>query len=489
MDTIQEPTRGVPVIAEYDVVICGGGPAGCSAAIASARNGAKTLLVEKDGYLGGATVSQLVLVILSTNGVDFQGIWHEHMSRLRSLNAVRFEKHWNHPDFVTKHSGFRGSVDPERVKFVWDDLVSEAGTEQLLHCYAANPIIEENSGRKTIQGVFVETIASRQAILAKRIVDATADGIVCAQAGVPWEQGDGTNPWAMSCTKVYRIGGVEWPDTWPTEDGVEKLRADIVAAVDRGEYDAPVVTEVNRLVNYVRGKNWRLPEQRPEMMSVLSRVLRVDTLDPFDITRAEREGREQARQGADVFGRFVPGQEKSYLLDTSARLGVRSSRRIKGIATVTNKDAVRLCKHPDGIARGSFGIDVWPADSYRKQAGDEGGSNAFSLIGVTREERAAQIADGEYYDIRYGTLVAQGVDGLMMAGRCISADHFAESSLRIQQTCMATGEAAGLAAALSIQHDKTPRELDAGIVIEKLNQSRAATRPAFEELDGIASFM
>ena len=475
---VREPATDVPVLGEYDVVVCGGGPAGCAAAVAAARNGAKTLLVEKYGHLGGATVSQLVVVILSTNGVDFQGIWHDHMTRLAQTGSVRFEQQ-------TNKTGFWGSVDPERVKFVWDEMLRDAGAEQLLHCYAARPMLEERETGKAATGIFVETVAGRRAIFAGRVIDATADGVVCAQAGVPWEQGDGTNPWAMSCTKVYRIGNVRWPDDWPTEEGVEKLRIDLEAAVSRGEFDAPVVTEVHRLVNYIRGKHWRLPEYRPELMSVLSRVLRVDTLDPFDVTRAEREGREQARQGAEAFRRFVPGQEGSYLLDTSAHLGIRSSRRVKGIETATTEDVVKLEKHDDGIARCSFGIDVWPADSYSRKAGDDGGADAFSIVGEPREKRNEKIKQGDYFDVRYGTLVAKGIDNLMTAGRCISADHFPEAALRIQQTCMATGEAAGTAAALSVKHDTTPRQLDPAIITDRLSDMRNSVKPAFDILKDI----
>ena len=476
IEKLVEPEREVPVLGEYDVVVCGGGPAGCAAAVASARRGARTLLLEKDGYLGGATVSQLVVVILSTNCADFQGIWHEVMGRLRKRDGVRFEMKPPRPQ--GGNPGCWGSVDPEQVKFVWDDLLSEAGAEILHHAYAATAILEAGVAR----GVFVETKAGRQAILAKRVIDTTGDGVVCAQSGVPWEQGDGTNKWAMSCTKVFRVGGVQWPEDWPTDEGMRKLTADLAAAVERGDYDAPVVTEQRRLLGYLRNKSWRLPGRRNEMMSVLSRVLRVDPLDPFDFTRAEREGREQARQAADFCCRYAPGFEEAYLLDTSAHLGVRSTRRVQGIETVTTDDALHLNRYEDGIARCSFGIDVWPAESYDKKAGDDGGGDAFTITGVPRAERDEKIAAGECFDIRYGAILAANIENLMMAGRCLSADHYAESALRIQQTCMATGQAAGVAAALSLEAGVTPRELDVARLVTELESDRAAVEPAFEVL-------
>lgn len=463
--TIREPARNIPVMGEYDVVVCGGGPAGCAAAIAAAQHGARTLLIEKDGYLGGATVSQLVCVVLSTNGVDFQGLWHEYARRLRRRGAMR--------DLVGAGSGqLRSCVDPEQVKFVWDELLSEAGVSILHHAYACACVMED--GRAS--GVTAETRAGRRAVLAKRVIDATGDGIVAAQTGVAWDQGDGEHPYAMALTKVFRCGGLPEDLQRPNEETMARIAADLKAAVARGDYTAPVVTEQTRLLNYIRGCLWQLPARRREMLSVISRVLRVDPLDPWEFSQAEREGREQARQAADFLCRYVPGFEKAYLLDTSAQIGLRSSRRLRGLATVTADDAREFRKHPDGIARSSWDIDIWPADSYAAPAVDR-----------TSDEwrrRHAKLAAGEYFDIPYGCLVAAGVDNLLMAGRCISAEHVAQSSLRIQQTCMSTGEAAGTAAALSLKAGTTPRELNPAIVVARLAEDRKV-EPAFDVLKAV----
>lgn len=458
---LTEPAREIPVLGEWDVVVCGGGPAGCAAAAASARLGARTLIVEKEGYLGGSPCTQLVCVILSTNGADFQGLWHDFIHRLRRQNGVR--------PFIGSAAGIniRSCVDPEPVKRVWDELLSEAGVEILHHAVGCVCRMEE--GRVT--GVYAETRAGRRLILARRVIDATGDGLVAAQSGVPYESGDGEHPWAMALTKVFRMGNVTRPEL-PLSDGtVARVEAGLAAAVARGEYDSPVVVEMKRFLGYVRGWNWELPEPRREMLSVISRVLKVDPLDPFDFTRAEREGRAQAWQAADALKRFAPGYEQSYLLDTSSQIGVRSSRRLKGLATVTDEDAWTFQKYPDGIARSSWDLDVWPADSYSKPAVPRGEEHYRP-----RQER---MKAGDYFDIRYGCLVAAGVDNLLMAGRCISAGHRAESSLRIQQTCMATGEAAGTAAALSVALGTTPRELDPMAVVGELQKSRARETPAW----------
>ena len=458
-----EPARHLPVLGEFDVVVCGGGPAGCAAAFAAAGHGARTALIEKDGYLGGATVSQLVCVILSTNGVDFQGIWHEYIRRLRRRDAIR--------PFSARgaHKHISSAVDPEQVKYVWDELLTEAGVQLLHHVLGCTSIIENG----TAKGVIAETRGGRLAILAARVIDCTGDGIVAAQSGVPWDQGDGEHKYAMALTKVFRLGGIPAAEQWPDQAAMEEVGQRLAAATERGEYTAPVVTEQRRLLSYLRGRSWVLPDARHEMLSVISRVLRVDPLDPFDITRAEREGREQARQAADFICRHVPGFAHAYLLDTSAQIGVRSSRRLKGLATVAAEDALELRKYPDSIARSSWDIDVWPADSYSAPAVDR----------TTQKwrDRCERLLAGEYFDVRYGCIIAEGIDNLLMAGRCISAEHVAQSSLRIQQTCMSTGQAAGTAAALSLQAAVTPRELDTAIVVKQLAQDRAAVKPVFGE--------
>lgn len=458
---VRESAREIPVLCDYDVVVCGGGAAGCAAAIGSARHGARTLLVEKDGYLGGATVSQLVAHILSTNGVDFQGIWHEWIRAVKARGGLAGE-------LKRRNSGqIRGGVDPEVVKYAWDDLLEAAHVSQLLHAWCSTAIVESG----TCVGVIVETRAGRHAILARRVIDCTADGSVCASVGVPWEQGDGAHPWNQALTKVFRMGNVHWPEEGYHAEDIEAARNALAGAVARGEYDSPVVLN-GRVISYATG-NWihqSVAPYRPEHNQFPSRVLRVNPLDPFDMTRAEREGRSQAWQCADFLRRYLKGYENSYLLDTNAHIGLRDSRRIRGIATVTNDDAWTLRKHADGIARSSWDIDIWPGASYDAPAVPRGEDHY--------REHEERVRGGDWFDIPYGCLIAAGVDNLLMAGRCISAERDAQASLRIQQTCQATGQAAGVTAALSLREGRRPAQLGARIVIEQLAEDRNV-EPAF----------
>ncbi len=458
--TYSEPARNIPIIGEFEVIIIGGGPAGCAAALAAARHGAQTLLIERDGCLGGAAVSQLVATILSTNGVDFQGVWHEFMWAMKRRGGVR--------EPIRQSNGeIRGSMDPEIVKHVWDELLGKEGVHVLHHTLAAGAMVKDH----LIKGVIVETPAGRGAICGLRVVDCTGDGMVCAQAGVSWEQGDGRHRWAMASTTIFRMGNVIEPPGFPTPDDEKKLEEGMKKALESNEYSTPIILSGRAMAYAKKWRGWTVPPHRTETTHVTGRVLQVDPLDPWDLSRAEREGREQAWQVQDYYRRTCPGYEKAYLLDTSARAGIRSSRRIQGLARACREDVLGLRKYADGIARCSWKVDIWPADSYTAPPDAH-----------MDEEWHSRIRSGGYFDIRYGCIVAKEIDNLLVAGRCLSADHWAQSSLRIQQTCQSTGQAAGTTAALSLEEDTTPRQLDALTVVAQLDEDRAGVEPAFEVL-------
>lgn len=425
-----EAGRELAVLGQYDVVVCGGGPAGCAAALSSGRGGARTIVIEREGYLGGAPCTQNVVPILSTNGIDLQGVWHEWAHALARYDGST-PLHW---EARCGTQWLAGSVDPEAVKVVWEELLAGAGVDVLYLAHLSGAIVKDGAA----SGVVVETRRGREAVLAERVVDCTGDGHVCADAGVPFASGVDGAPWSMGVSLNGWYGNVPSAEDYLPGCG------------------NPV------------GGTGRSIGNLPLFQAGLQRHLRIDPLDPWDLSKVMREGRAQAWQRLAA-KRKEPGCAEVYLAGTAALPGVRSSRRIEGMVTVTKEDAFELTRREDGIARSSWEIDIHPATTAE--------GKAVRYDDPAYQPRVRRTEAGAWFDIPYGALVAKGVDNLLMAGRCISAEHEAQSSLRIQQTCMATGQAAGVAAALSLTGNTTPEALAPAEVVKELAEARGRISP------------
>ena len=449
-----EPARKLPVLGAVDVIVAGGGPAGCAAALAAARHGARTLLVERENCLGGAATLGLISRYMSPNGQDYQGVWHDFMRAMRGRGAAR-----------DGDNPFNGSWDAEMMKLVWDEMMEAAGVELLFHVHVAG-VMKKGAA---VAGVIIETKAGRAALAAGRVVDCTGDGVVCAQAGAGFDLGADGAPWAMACTLAGRLGPVHMPDDITAFR--RKVDENYNAAVARGEYTASGVVH-GRAAK--KAKTWwtRRAPFGDEIGVVNGRILEVNPVDPFSLTRAERLARREIVEVADFHRRCVPGCEASYLVQTGAHIGVRSSRRSRGVDTMTAADVFELRKSENSIARGAWIVDIWPAASHTAPTID------LARPEIARMEE--RLKAGDYYDIRYGCLVPQGVDNLLVAGRCLSAEHEAQASLRIQQTCMSTGEAAGVAAAMSLDAGAAPKDLEPSRVAAQLRRDRESIAPAVQ---------
>lgn len=462
MTKVYTQTKEIEICGNYDVIVVGGGAAGCAAALTAGRLGAKVLLCERYGFLGGATAAQGVGHILSTNGVDFMGVWHDFIREVNRLGGLS-----NH-DLKTKgeDNRIRSGVDIELVKFAWDNLLSEAKVEILHHVWASGVMKNGNA----VTGVVLETVSGTLAMSGKMVIDATGDGAVCAFAGVPYSQGDGENPYNQALTKVFRMGNVD-RSVVHTKQEIQALVNLAASDEVKRKYKSEVVIN-GRAAGYTASRTVpnSIPKYRTEMHGFASRVLHINPVDPWDLTKAEREGRAQAYECADFAKNYIKGFENAYLLDTNIHIGIRDSRRIQGIETVAALDAVLLKKRPDSIAKSSWVIDIWPGDNYARPAVRDSA------------ERLKKILEGDYFDIPYGAIVAAGVKNLFVAGRCISAEREAQASLRIQQTCQATGEAAGFAAVYCIEHGISPEQADGVKLSAGLTAHRNTIKPVFDEL-------
>ncbi|MFC1714202.1 FAD-dependent oxidoreductase [Candidatus Poribacteria bacterium] len=427
MRTITEERREIPVSKEVDVVVAGGGPAGIGTALAAARMGAKTLLVEQFGALGGVATTGLhthvcTLKDAGAKNLIVGGISKELSDRLVELNTATLGAHL---DF-----------ELESMKRELDAMMLESGVELLYYTLVSDTIVSDDS----IEGIIVENKSGRSAILSKMVVDCTGDADVAARAGAPFEKGRESDGGMQPVTLMFRIGGVDWSMLREYRLSDPKLEEMCRKAIRAGDME-PFQT---RLMGF-----W-FCHIRPDQVGVnFTNITGIDSTNADDLTRATIEGRKQAKTLMEVLRKYVPGFEDGYIIDTAAVIGIRESRRIIGEYVMTVDDVVNVKKFPDGIAKGSFFVDIHhPTD--------------------TGLHNPRYLGQGTHYDIPYRCIVPRRIDDLLVAGRCISVTHEALGSTRVMFQCMALGEAAGTAAALCISQGVIPRKLDAQLLRKEL---------------------
>jgi len=396
MKTFQEPGREIPVARDTDVVVVGGGPAGFAAAVASARSGARTTLVERFGFLGGMATAGLMA---NLNGFRNQvepdstqtvrGIAEELVLALKAGGGTG-----KSPYPQKEYPGEPGAmaysyaVDTEKVKFETLRMCVRAGVDAMFHCWFSSPIME--NGR--VRGVIVEDKSGRRALLAKTVVDATGDGDVAARAGAPFRGTMDDAEHALGNSLMYRI---QLEPGHPPVAGMMDLGRDLVVW---GPYSAAV-----------------------------------DGTNADELSRVEAESRLKVLADFAEKQSANPGLQGAKVAETPVMMGIRQTRFIDGDYQLTGEDAIAGRRFPDVIAISSCPIISW----YGKR----------------------RYLTHEGYDIPYRCLLPKMVEGLLVAGRCISSDQRAYESHRAMLPMMAIGQAAGTAAALSAREGISPRAL------------------------------
>lgn len=436
MNTIAE-RREIPVGGEVDVLVAGGGTAGVPAAIAAARHGARVMLIEQFGFLGGTQTAGLVAPICPNYDAAgrplTQGIGQEIWNRLAERGGTVRTEGGLYPN----PGGDWPWFDPESLKYLLDDMVTEAGVEVLFHTWISDVLREGN----TVTGLIIENKSGRQAIGAKMIVDATGDADVAARAGVEYESGRPTDGKNQAVSLRFHVGGVDLGRLaeFLREQGMPRREHPTISyAFGAGEKDAgglieqalrngEVEPEVVRYFQFytIPGRPGELTFNCPELHTN-------NPVDARELSRLQIEGRRRIRKTFAFCRRCLAGFENAYIAATAPLIGIRSSRRILGEYVLTEADVLAGRKFPDAVARNN-----WPPDIHAPGK-DE------NL--VFKRERA----HGDFVEIPYRCLVPRVVDGLLVAGRCISATFEAQAAIRISRTCQALGQAAGTAAALAV---------------------------------------
>lgn len=437
---------------EYDVVVAGGGVAGVAAAVSSARMGARTLLIERYGFLGGLGTAGLVNPFMSfstsTGKPLVGGFFTEICDRMSSMGGM-----------------LGRAFDPEAMKFCAQEMVLEAGSALLLHSWVTGARV---SGSDLI-GVEVLTKSGDREVIGRVIVDATGDADVAAMAGAPYELGSPEHGMTQAMTLMFTIGGVyvgkalayakqnpdqmRFPKPASDEDvqrmlqgavGVAGFYKEVEEARANGEFTLP-----QDMVFFIS-----LPTPGQVVVNT-THVGGLDGTRSEDLTTAEIEGRRQAMSLMRFFRKYIPGFESAYLLQTAVQIGVRETRRIFGEYIFTADDVIAGSKFDDAVLRSAYPVDIHHPIGK----------------GYAREDNGklpSTPPPGDWYEVPYRSLVPLEVDNLLVAGRCISATHEGQGAVRIMPNCMALGQAAGTAAALCVQRSMTPRALDTGLLRKHL---------------------
>jgi 2-polyprenyl-6-methoxyphenol hydroxylase-like FAD-dependent oxidoreductase len=405
MAFILESERGTPVTDEADVVVAGGGPAGVAAATASARLGVKTMLVERYGHLGGLATGGLVITLVETKRYGV-GVVREAIDRLGDLGGARLRRAVVTQSAWTDGASFSGEESVNVDPELLKHVLNEMVLEAGVDLLMHSFAVGVDMEGPLIRHLILEDKSGRHAVSGKVFVDATGDADIAAAAGTPYEYD--RHPWGINVD--YRLGGVD-------VERESRFRE------ERPEEHRRIL---ERLQEHVGGRMYWGPSVRDGIVwGGTPHDREADGLNPRHLTRVEVEGRRALVRGLAFIRENMPGLEDAYILDTSSQVGIRETRRIDGGYMLTREDEVGGRRFPDAIASSLF-------------------------------------------DIPYRCLVPQGVDNLLVGGRCISTTHEAQGPIRNIPPCMVTGQAAGVAAALAAREGTQPGDLDPWRVREAL---------------------
>ncbi len=431
-DTCPEAAKDIPVVEHADVIVCGGGPAGIAAAIASARAGATTRLIEVNGCLGGVWTAGLLSWILDANNKT--GLMKELLDALKQRGAA------------TKYK--RGiSYDTEQMKLLLEEMCTEAGVNIRLHTRLAAAARDASS---RITDAITESKSGREAWSAKVFIDATGDGDLAARAGCGFDYGAPQTGRTQPMSLIALLTGLDPKQVAPFVRGLAepkwrnpkgRLLAEMKRAGVSPSYAAPTMF-------YIRDDLFCM---------MANHEYGVSAIDAEAITQATLRARREVHQLVDALRSLGGIWESVRIVATPEHIGVREGRRIHGRYRVTSEDLIRGARHDDAVCRVTFPVDVHSTDPNKTKA-------------IAKSKVRAKP-----YDIPYRALLAEDVDNLLLAGRCISGDFIAHSSYRVTGNAVPMGEAAGVAAALAVSNHCVPSEVPFSAIESKIPATPAGT--------------
>ena len=421
---------------KYNVIVVGGGFSGVAAAIAAAREGSKVLLIEKSGALGGAANNNLVMPYMpyitkmkQEDGTLKDVAWVQGL--FKEINEHLYSQEKLKDDYNDRI----GIFSDEYLKVVLDRMVSESGVDVIFHA----TLCDVNKEGRKIKSVVVATVAGNLEFEADCFVDATGDANLAAFAGCEFNLGRSEDNLCQPMTLCFRVVNVDW-------DCLSKERGEINTLWRKYQSEGKIK---NIRENVLMFKT--LIDNTVHFNS--TRIVKLNPTDPFDVTKAEMQAREQMLELFDFLKSNFKAFEKADIISSAAAIGVRESRMVIGEHYLTSEELLNTTKFDDAIAAGNYDIDIHNPE----------GAGTHHLF----------FPEGVYYTIPYGSLVSKDMDNLLVAGRCISCDHEAQASIRIMPICCATGEAAGVASSLISKQGVNAKDLDVKTVQNILKQNGA----------------
>ena len=451
---IEEPARRIPVVRDVDVLVVGGGAAGIGAAVGASRAGARTLLVERNGFLGGVAMA----VMMTT--------WNVPSRCLAGISRELFE------GLLKRGGAIDGGptipYDPETFKEVAEGACLEAGVELLYYTWVAAPLRDGD----TLHGVVVENKSGRQALTARVTVDCSGDADVAAAAGVPCVKGREKDGKMRPLTTLFRLGNVDirrvveyartHPDQFTADPNFQILDLDRGLVRISGFFDlvaeARARGELDKDCHYIRFEG--VFPDRGTLFVNTTRVYGRDGTSAWDLTEGSIEARRQMDQLLRFLVLKVPGCERAFRIDASSVIGVRETRRIRGEHLLTEEDILAGRAYDDTV------VKAWrhhgEGRNWHSPDGAEGASSDPTYRTMTTGLQS--------FEIPYGCLVPLEVEGLVAAGRIISQTHEADMWTRGMYCCVMTGQCAGVAAALAVRDGVAPRRLSVPALQRELHR-------------------